>query len=154
VLASAAYVERLENPTAWTQETMRSWRNMVRTVCDLRYAAGDLIGSHAVVLRADGAMNPTSAAEALAGDLAGQDGVARVQPWTAATGQTPDTVEMRSRGKDRLTAGALVIECVRRSDAERMARSFAAPPAALGISGPSVLGIYALLCIRTMSSLG
>jgi hypothetical protein len=61
VLASAAYVERLENPTAWTQETMRSWRNMVRTVCDLRYAAGDLIGSHAVVLRADGAMNPTAA---------------------------------------------------------------------------------------------
>jgi len=154
VLVSAAYVERLENPTPWTRETMRSWRNMVRTVCDLRCQAGDLVGSHAVVLRADGAMAPTPAAAGLVGDLARQDGVARVQLWTAAAGQTPETAEMRSRGKqDRLTAGALVIECVRRSDAERLAQSLAAPPAALGISGPSVLGIYALLCIRTRSGL-
>ena len=58
VLSSKAYVERLEAPTPWTLETMKSFRNMVRTVCDLRAAAGDLIGSHAVVLRADGAMAP------------------------------------------------------------------------------------------------
>jgi hypothetical protein len=154
VLTSAAYVERLENPTPWTRETMQSWRNMVRTVCDLRCAAGDLIGSHAVVLRADGGMAPTPAAEALVRDLARQDGVARVQLWTAAAGQTPETAEMRSRGKDRLTAGALVVECVRRADADRVAQSIAAPPAAVGISGPSVLGVFALLCIRTRSGLG
>ena len=59
VLSSRAYVERLEAPTPWTLEAMKSFRNMVRTVCDLRAAAGDLIGSHAVVLRADGAMAPT-----------------------------------------------------------------------------------------------
>jgi hypothetical protein len=59
VLSSKAYVERLEAPTPWTLETMKAFRNMVRTVCDLRIAAGDLIGSHAVVLRADGAMAPT-----------------------------------------------------------------------------------------------
>jgi hypothetical protein len=154
VLASAAYVERLEAPTPWTRETMRFWRNMVRTVCDLRCAAGDLVGSHAVVLRADGAMSPTPEAEALVGDLARQDGVARAQLWTAAAGQTPETAEMRSRGKDQLTAGALVVECVRRADAERMAQSLGPPPPALGMSGPTVLGIYALLCIRTRSDLG
>src|SRR5262245_29555783 len=119
VLASAAYVERLENPTPWTQETMKSWRNMVRTVCDLATAAGDLIGSHAVVLRADGALAPAPEAEALVRDLARQDGVARAQLWTAAARQTPDTAEMRSRGRDQFTAGALLVECVRRSDAER-----------------------------------
>jgi hypothetical protein len=128
---------------------MKSFRNMVRTVCDLRAAAGDLIGSHAVVLRADTAMAPAPEAETVVRDLAGQDGVARVQLWTAAAGQTPDTAEMRSRGQDQLMAGALVVECVRRSDAERVAKSLAAPPAALGISGPSVVGVYALLCIRT-----
>lgn len=138
-----------ENPTRWTQETMQSWRNMVRTVCELRYAAGDLIGSHAVVLRADTTMAPTPAAEALVGELARQDGVARVQLWTAAAAQTPDTAEMRSRGKDQLTAGALLVECVRRSDAERLAQALAAPPAALGVSGPTVIGVYALLCVRT-----
>ena len=56
----AAYVERLENPTPWTTESMKYFRNMVRTVCEQRAAAGDLIGSHAVVLRADEAMAPTA----------------------------------------------------------------------------------------------
>ena len=40
VLSSRAYVERLENPTPWTTESMKYFRNMVRTVCDLRAAAG------------------------------------------------------------------------------------------------------------------
>jgi hypothetical protein len=149
VLTSVAYVERLENPTPWTQETMRSFRNMVRTVCDLRVAAGNLIGSHAVVLRADAAMAPTPAAEALVRDLAQQDGVARVQLWTAAVRQTrPDTAEMKVRGKDQMIAGGFIAECIRRADAERVAKTLEPPPAALGISGARALGIYALLCVH------
>ena len=42
VLTSPAYMQRLENPTPWTQKSMTSFRNMVRTVCDLRRSAGDL----------------------------------------------------------------------------------------------------------------
>jgi hypothetical protein len=149
VLASQAYVERLNAPTPWTTESMKYFRNMVRTVCDLRAASGDLIGSHAVVLRADGVMAPTSAAGDLVRRLAAEDGVARVQLWTASAGQTPsNTAEMKSRGKDQLAAGALVVEAIRRADAERVAVKVAdQPPAELGISGPSVVGIYALLCV-------
>jgi hypothetical protein len=149
VLASQAYVERLNAPTPWTTESMKYFRHMVRTVCDLRAASGDLIGSHAVVLRADGVMAPTSAAGDLVRRLAAEDGVARVQLWTASAGQTPsDTAEMKSRGKDQLAAGALVVEAIRRADAERVAVKVAdQPPAELGISGPSVVGIYALLCV-------
>ena len=150
VLTSPAYVERLENPTPWTARTMKSFRRMVRTVCDLKAIAGELAGSHVVVLRADQAMAPTPDAEKLAAKLAAEEGIARVQLWTAAAQQTKaDTAEMKSRGKDQLIAGALVIECVRRSDADRVAARLAAdgPPPELGISGPSVLGVYALLCI-------
>ena len=148
VLSSKAYVERLEAPTPWTLETMKSFRNMVRTVCDLRAAAGDLIGSHAVVLRADQAMAPTSGAAKLVDELAAEPGVARVQLWTAAAKQTPaDTAEMKSRGKDQLAAGAFVVECLRRADADRVAATLANPPAALGVSGKSVVGIYGLLCL-------
>ena len=148
VLSSKAYVERLEAPTPWTLETMKSFRNMVRTVCDLRAAAGDLIGSHAVVLRADQAMTPTPAAAKLVDELAAEPGVARVQLWTAAAKQTPtDTAEMKSRGKDQLAAGAFVVECLRRADADRVAATLANPPAALGVSGKSVVGIYGLLCV-------
>jgi hypothetical protein len=148
VLNSPAYVERLENPTPWTSQSMKAFRGMVRTVCDLRAAAGNLIGSHAVVLRADAAMAPTADAEALVTKLAAEEGVARVQLWTRAGQQTKaDTAEMKSRGGDQLIAGALVVECVRRADADRVATTLARPPAALGISGASALGIYTLLCI-------
>ena len=150
VLNSPAYLERLENPTVWTAEAMKSFRGMVRTVCDLKAIAGKLAGSHAVVLRADGAMAPTAGADKLVAKLAGEDGIARVQLWTAAAQQTKaDTAEMKSRGKDQLIAGALIVECVRRSDADRVAAALAAngPPPELGISGATALGIYSLLCI-------
>lgn len=150
VLTSPAYLERLENPTPWTGQAMQSFRGMVRTVCDLKAIAGKLVGSHAVVLRADGAMAPTSAAEALVGKLAAGDGIARVQLWTASAQQTkPDTAEMKSRGQDQLIAGALIVECVRRSDADRVAGALAekGPPPEFGISGPTALGVYSLLCI-------
>jgi hypothetical protein len=149
VLSSPAYVQRLDSPTPWTLEAMKSFRNMVRTVCDLRDVAGDLIGSHAVVLRADQAMAPTPGAAKLVNELAAEAGVARVQLWTAAAKQTPaDTAEMKSRGKDQLTAGAFVVECLRRADAERVAATFSrGPPPALGVSGKSVVGIYGLLCV-------
>ncbi len=151
VLTSAAYLQRLENPTPWTQKTMTLFRNMVRTVCDLRRSAGDLAGPFAVVLRADGEFKPTPAADALVDELVAQPSIARVQLWTAAPNQTKaDTAEMKIRGKDQLTAGAIVVECVRYADAERVASMLTKSTAAtLGISGPSVLGIYGLLCIAT-----
>ena len=150
VLSSPVYVQRLENPTAWTRESMKYFRRMVRTVCDLRAAAGDLIGSYAVVLRADEKMAPAPDAGAFAERLAGEPGVARVQLWTAAARQTPsDTAEMKARGQDQLVAGAFVVECLRRADADRVAATLAKPPAALGISGKTALGVYALLCVYT-----
>lgn len=149
VLTSPAYMERLENPTPWTQESMKSFRGMVRTVCDLTEVAGNLIGSYAVALRADGAMAPKPAAKRLVSELAAEDGIARVQMWTAAAQQTrADTAEMKSRGKDRLIAGALVVECVRLADAEQVAQRLRAGlPGELGLSGATALGIYKLLCI-------
>jgi hypothetical protein len=151
VLTSPAYLKRLETPTPWTQKTMISFRGMVRTVCDLRQSAGDLVGSYAVVLRAEEAFAPTPAAGALVEQLATQPSIARVQLWTAAAHQTKaDTAEMKIRGKDQLTAGALVVECVRLADAERVVSMLnKGTPASLGITGPSVLGIYGLLCIKT-----
>ena len=148
VLNSPAYLQRLESPTPWTQRTMKRFRRMVRTVCDLKAVAGNLAGSHLVVLRADEAMAPTPAVGSLVEKFAAEDGIARVQLWTKAAQQTkPDTAEMKSRGGDQMIAGAFVVECVRRSDAERVAGLLAEPPPELGISGPRVLGVYALLCI-------
>ena len=147
VLNSPAYLQRLENPTPWTNQALRSFRGMVRTVCDLRLAAGRLAGSHAVVLRADDAMAPQTDAGGFVETLAMEDGIARVQLWTASARQTKaDTTEMKSRGGDQVIAGALVVECIRRTDADRIADKLATPPEPLGITGRSVLGTYQLLC--------
>jgi hypothetical protein len=55
---------------------------------------------------------------------------------------------MKTRARDQLAAGAFVVECVRREDAERVAaRLEKAPPAALGVTGPAAVGVYALLCV-------
>jgi hypothetical protein len=55
---------------------------------------------------------------------------------------------MKSRAKDQLAAGAFVVECVRREDAERVASQLrSALPSALGVSGASAVGVYALLCV-------
>jgi hypothetical protein len=132
---------------------MRSFRRMVRTVCDVRAAAGDLAGGFAVVVRADSAMAPTPGVGALVAGFAREEGIARVHLWTAAARQTPaDTAEMRSRGKDQLCAGALVVECLRRGDAERVASALSRElPAGLGISGGHVITVYALLCTHLRS---
>jgi hypothetical protein len=81
-------------------------------------------------------------------ELATEPGIARVQLWTAAAKQTPtDTAEMRTRGKDQRAAGAFIVECVRRTDADRIAARLADPPAALGVSGKRAVGVYGLLCV-------
>src|SRR5262249_38806886 len=95
VLSSPAYLERLNAPTPWPKQTMGvPSRNSVRTVGDLCFAAGDLIGSHARVLRADGVMPPPPEAHALVHSMALDPGIAGVKVWPASVKQTPpDTAE-------------------------------------------------------------
>ena len=146
MLSSRAYVERLENPTPWTTESMKYFRNMVRTVCEQRAAAGDLIGSHAVVVRADEAMAPTAEAEQArraARRRAGSRARAAVDRGHQADPRRHGGDE--KRGKDQLAAGAFLVECIRRADADRIAATLA--PAALGVTGKAVVGVYGLLCI-------
>lgn len=54
VLVSPAYLERLNNPTPATQETLQFFRNTARSVCQLQRAKGTAVGGYAMVLRFDG----------------------------------------------------------------------------------------------------
>lgn len=54
VLTSSAYLERLNNPTPATRETLHVFRNTARSVCLLQRAKGNAIGGVALVLRFDG----------------------------------------------------------------------------------------------------
>lgn len=51
VLSSAAYLERLNNPTSWTSRIMPSFRGMVRGFCKLDSSHGSVLGTSGVTLR-------------------------------------------------------------------------------------------------------
>ena len=55
VLRSPRYLERLSNPTDWTQRVMPWFRNMTRCACRLTADFGRGIGSNLVVWRIEGA---------------------------------------------------------------------------------------------------
>jgi hypothetical protein len=60
VLVSPAYLERLNNPSPATRETLQFFRNTARSVCLLQRAAGTAVGGYALVLRFDGRDESTS----------------------------------------------------------------------------------------------
>src|SRR5438128_1597999 len=51
VVAGPEYLERLNNPSEWTRKMMPNFRNMSRSVCNLRYSEGAGEGGFIATLR-------------------------------------------------------------------------------------------------------
>src|SRR4029077_11574700 len=51
VLTSPAYLARLNNPTRWTQELMKSYRGMSRGLCRVDWTSGSGLGGAAIAFR-------------------------------------------------------------------------------------------------------
>ena len=127
VLASEAYVERLENPTEATHRIMTQvFQNMNRTVCHLTESAGRLRGAFAVTARLE-APAPLPGTDA--------PDIARAEAWTAADIGPATSTEQRLRGEDASIAACLLVETLTETAARRIASD---------LSGD--VGIYRLLC--------
>ena len=50
VMTSPAYLERLNNPSAWTQRTMAGVRSLNRTLCDVVASSGHGVAAHALTI--------------------------------------------------------------------------------------------------------
>jgi hypothetical protein len=138
VLTSAPYIERLNHPTTWTRSIMMGgFVNMNRTVCRRAQRHGALFGSIAVTVRLG---KPPTQVPALDG-LAGADGVARCELWTAVDTGGGVAAEEALRGRDARIAACVMVETLRPSDAERvhgrLEREF---------DGVAEIGVYRLLC--------
>ncbi len=113
VLDSAAYLERLNNPTAWTTKMMAHYRGMTRGLCRVADSFGLGIGQAALVLH----FTPASGKEAVVHewltrqvlpDLASRPGLASAHLFEAAL--TPRmTGEQSIRGKDASVDRVLVV---------------------------------------------
>lgn len=141
VLTSAAYLERVNNPTPLTVEMMSTaFRNMNRTVCALAERWGEIRGAFAVTARFAGEQNQDALSGALRAFMRG-DAVACGEIWSAAQPQTTMSEEEKLRGGDRKIRHCLLVETLRedgaRQIAERMADQF---------GDAAEIGIYRLLC--------
>ena len=101
-LTTGAYLERLNNPTAWSRKLMPHHLNMVRSLCRVRANAGAGYGAALATLRFSPSQNAVRwlAKEALPA-LAQRRGLAAAcllqsQPLPAA-----QTAEQKIRGRDR-----------------------------------------------------
>ena len=139
-LATADYLDRVEDPTPMTHQIMSSvFLNMNRTVCRVVDRIGHARGSHAVVLRMMEAP-PLANMKALLAELRGHDGIARAEAWVGITkDQSADNAESRLRGGDESTAACLFVETLTEAEAERVLGIISARQSGLA-------GIYRLLC--------
>ncbi|NWG26785.1 MAG: hypothetical protein HXY30_20595 [Pseudorhodoplanes sp.] len=138
-LTSAAYLERLNNPTALTRTMMtEAFANMNRTLCRRAWRGGVLRGAFSVTLRLCGTIDEASCRSFLA-PLVAADGIARCEIWLAADQGSQVATEERLRGGDRKIAGCLLVDTLREEDARRVSEK-----AAAAFSGEA--GIYRLLC--------
>jgi len=140
VLASPAYMDRLNHPSPWTAKMMPSYRGMRRGLCEIVARAGHGLGGFGLLLRfgvqADG---EAALRDWLAGELApalpAQTGLASTMLLRSGLQAAP-TVEQRIRGQDAAVDWALLVTGFARSSIEALATG-ALMPSALARRGAS-----------------
>jgi len=141
VLKSAAYLDRLNNPTPMTRLVMSEiFRNMIRTVCRRTLRLGTIRGSVAVTARFSARADEAALEDALR-NLIDDKAVACGEIWSAVSAdEFPIAEEERLRGGDRRIESCLIVDTLRAADAEGIATDLAKrfPIAAVGV--------YRLLC--------
>ena len=149
IFVSKTYMDRLNDPTPWTTEVLRHFRETNRTVCRRTWEAGEIRGAWGVVLRVDrsGEKEDEAAAERVAAleeqgrAWAGDWRVLRAELWRRealpAPGRTAEA-ELRA-APDRFIEGAVLAHFAREEDARSAAES-------AGPAGGAEAGVYRLLC--------
>jgi hypothetical protein len=157
VLASPAYLERLNNPTDWTRRALPSFRRMIRNVYRTVAQAGDAAESHVFTARispapgrAEGVRDWLSdtGAEAL-GALAGVTGLGLYETETGGTAVV--TEERRIVGDNAVSATPFlaVVEVRAPSHEDALRRFWSSQAAALGaeVAGDFYRLLYGLCWI-------
>lgn len=141
VLTSAAYLERVNNPTPLTVEIMsKVFRNMNRTVCSRVARLGELRGSFAVTARFARPQDHAILSNLIEESLR-DDGTACGEIWSAAGAAAAVSEEEKLRGGDSRISDCLLIETLRESDARRVAGRMTDR-----FGAGAETGIYSLLC--------
>ncbi len=125
-LASPAYLERLNNPSPWTQKMMPNYRGMTRGLCSVTSSHGHGMGHSGLLIRfkpgpGQDASLATWLHEEMLPGLPGQRGLSSVH--LLRSGLTPEmTAEQRIRGADTGVDWALLVTGYERSAVAALAQ--------------------------------
>ena len=141
VFKSAAYLDRLNNPTPMTRQIMSdAFRDMSRTVCHRALRLGVMRGCAVVTVRFGEAVD-RSALESTLVVLVKDKAVACGEIWSAVDASTiPVSEEERLRGGDRKIEACLLVETLRAADAVKIAEALSRQ------FSSATVGVYRLLC--------
>lgn len=144
VVASPAYIERLDSPTPWSRRVMPTLGSFVRGGGRRLAEAGIGEGATIAALRLEAGVLP--AEPGLLTALAGIDRVSAVRHFETDQARTAiKTHEKALRGRDRSFATLLVIEGV---DAEAVRAALARLAAMVPPVGDAIEGMMFALCFR------
>ena len=143
VLRSAAYRERIDNPTPLTREIMSGvFVNCIRSVCERRARVGVSRGAFVVPVRFHEPLTGCDRAAVLEG-LADDPALLRGEVWQAVDEPGAGaTAEQALRGPDGGISGCLLLEAATDSEARALLRR-----ARREVPEAHVAGIYSLLCV-------
>lgn len=125
-LASTAYLERLNNPSPWTQKMMPHYRGMTRGLCSVAISHGHGMGHFGLLLRFKPLPGSDASLEAwlhqdMLPSLPEQPGLSSVH--LLRSGLTPEmTAEQRIRGADAGVDWALLVTGYDRAAVAALAR--------------------------------
>jgi len=156
VLASPAYLARLNAPTPWSTRLMPHHRNMVRSQCRVLESGGINPARHALTIR----LSPASgrdeqlraAIRRMSQHIPFQPGFAGLHLLRHETPPVPATAEQKIRGNADRTADWVLVACGYEADAlralsERELRSESLVE--MGASPVAERGFYELSCSAT-----
>ena len=156
VLASPAYLARLNAPTPWSTRLMPHHRNMVRSQCRVLESGGINPARHALTIR----LSPASARgeqlraaiRRMSQHIPFQPGFAGLHLLRHETPSIPATKEQKIRGNADRTADWVLVACAYEAEAlralsERELRSEALVE--MGASPEAERGFYELACSAT-----
>lgn len=149
VLFSKAYLARLNAPTPWTQQAMRSWSAMFRTVCERVARAGEAVGGCAIVARFEASATfDAELAETIRGGLDDVTVVA-VDLWRATPRQNDSTAESSNRPEpDHTISGAVIVETTSAPALQAIAHRLRPLLAAVSTEAP-IIGTYQLIALQS-----
>lgn len=149
VFESAAYLERINNPTPLTQEIMSGiFINMSRTVCRRTARVGVIRGSHAVTVRQSDPGSPDGPLAMLLEHISEHPGVVRCELWNSCQQSSTNSAESALRGgPDELIGACLLVETVDEAQARDAVVAIEGALAAASMDASSLrIGIYRSMC--------